>query len=413
MVTRYDVFEIAYRHNAELKPIDVLRQLRKGKSAYHSIHKHLNTLVHEGLLLKSAHGFEVKHSEKSELLYNLIKYCLQNSINYNLLLDTRLAGFVSFALQKEEIAARDCGLNPRAVKKYVDFLRKSGLLVVLSRKPLIVKVFNNVLLNNLLVYFGFERTVIAKSTTDYLPYIKKELKIFARLRKLNERGYKKLVDELEISFVHHSLVLEGNPITLPDTIRILKDKVIPREMRSEDVDEVNNYQDAIMQMIKDAAEKKPLTMQTVLRYHAAAMQHKPGIGGKIRTIEVHIKGNPDFIITPANDVSAELEMLFRRYDVFFKTKKKPIQQILAFVVYFHNEFQHIHPFVDGNSRLTRLLTFHILQFLDIPVIDMPLGLLDEYLKSTKSAKKRNDKKLMRNLQKIILYNLKKINERLS
>ena len=83
-----------------------------------------------------------------------------------------------------------------------------------------------------------------------------------RLKDLNIMvEYKKIVSEFEISFVHHSLVLEGNPITLPDTFKILKDNIIPAKLRGEDVDEVKNYQTAILKMLKDAGDKKPLTLQ--------------------------------------------------------------------------------------------------------------------------------------------------------
>ncbi len=84
---------------------------------------------------------------------------------------------------------------------------------------------------------------------------------------------------------------------------------------------------------------------------------------------------------------------------------------MEFAVYFHNEFQHIHPFEDGNSRTTRLITFHLLQSLDIPIFDIPLGLLDEYLNCTKGSKDREDARMYPNLQKVILFNLKKINKR--
>jgi Fic family protein len=104
--------------------------------------------------------------------------------------------------------------------------------------------------------------------------------------------------------------------------------------------------------------------------------------------------------------------LFEKYNEFIKRKNSALEEILKFVVYFHNEFQHIHPFIDGNSRTTRLITFHILQSLDVPILDIPFGLLDEYLDYTKGSKIRNDAKLYQNLQKIVLFNLKKINERL-
>jgi len=50
---------------------------------------------------------------------------------------------------------------------------------------------------------------------------------------------------------------------------------------------------------------------------------------------------------------------------------------------------------------------------DVPIFDIPLGLLEEYVFSTKGARARDDKKLSQVIQQIILYNLKTINEKLS
>ena len=166
-------------------------------------------------------------------------------------------------------------------------------------------------------------------------------------------------------------------------------------------------------MLKDSAEKKVLNIASVLNYHGIAMRNVPKIAGKIRTDEVYIKGNPDFKITKAENIKRELDALFEKYDEFVRKEKSSIREILNFAVYFHNEFQHIHPFADGNSRTTRLITFHLLQSRGIPIFDIPFGLLDEYMGYTKGSKKREDEKLLQTLQKVILWNLKKINEGLS
>ncbi|MBU4086366.1 MAG: Fic family protein, partial [Nanoarchaeota archaeon] len=173
-----------------------------------------------------------------------------------------------------------------------------------------------------------------------------------------------------------------------------------------------NYQEAMSQMIKDANERKSLSLQLILDYHKTAMKHHSDFAGNIRTINVYIKGNPNFKITPPEKIREELEKLFEKYNKFIKRKNPALEEILKFAVYFHNEFQHIHPFENGNSRTTRLITFHLLQSLDVPVLDIPFGLLDEYLDYTKGSKIRNDAKLYQNLQKIVLFNLKKINEKL-
>jgi Fic family protein len=166
-------------------------------------------------------------------------------------------------------------------------------------------------------------------------------------------------------------------------------------------------------MLKDTNERKPLSLQSVLDYHKISMRHRTYLAGSIRTIPVHIKGNPNFKVTPPEKIREELEKLFDKYNGFIKRKNIPLEEILKFAVYFHNEFQHIHPFEDGNSRTTRLITFHLLQSLDIPILDIPFGLLDEYLSYTKGSKNREDIKLYQSLQKIILFNLKKINKKFS
>ncbi len=411
MVTRYDVFEIVYKNRALLKPIEVVRKLNKDKKEYHIIHRYLRELVKEKLLIKKKGGFESEISKKSELLYDLILYCVKHGINYNFILDKNLAGFISQALQKGEINSKNIQLNPRTIRKYTEILDRYGMILIISEKPLRAEIFYNTLLNNLLVYFDYRHIVIGKGPKDYLPEIRKWLGTYRKLKKKDEAKYRRIASEFEIPFIYHSLSLEGNPITLPDTIKILKDKLIPANLNASDVDEIKNYREAMLQMLKDTSERKPLSLQMVLDYHRIAMRHHSYLAGSIREIPVHIKGNPDFKTTPPQDIRRDLENIFDKYNDFIRGKKITLEETLKFAVYFHNEFQHIHPFEDGNSRTTRLITFHLLQSMDIPILDIPFGLLDEYLNYTKGSKNREDTKLYQSLQKIILFNLKRINKR--
>jgi len=411
MVTKYDVFETVYKYQHPIKPIEVLKILNKTEREYDNILRLFTELMNEDLLVKTPYGFQVKKTDKAKTLYDIIYHCLSNDLNYNSLIDPSLMKFVSLALKKKEIISKDVNLNPKTLKKYIDILNENSLILIISEKPLRVKVFYNILLNNLLVYFGYGHEVVTEDSTDYLEEISRELTLFKKLRKGKEQKYKQIIEELEVYFIHHSLSLEGNPITLPQTRKILKDKIIPSNLRTSDVDEIKNYQKAIFQMIQDSQSKRPITIPTILNYHGLAMAHIPEIAGKIRKTEVYIKGNPNFKITKAEKLEEELNKLLKAYNEFIN-KKSSLKETLAFAVYFHNEFQHIHPFIDGNSRTTRLITFHLLQSKEIPIIDIPFGLLDEYLNYTKGSKKREDPKLYRTLQKILLFNLKKINEKL-
>ncbi len=411
MVTKYDIFEAIYKYQHPIKPIEILKILNKNEREYNNIIRLINDLMNENLIVKTPYGFQIKKTEKTKILYEIIYHCLSNDLNYNSLIDSNLMEFVSLALRKKELTSKDVNLNPKTLKKYTGILNENNLILIISEKPLRAKVFYNILLNNLLVYFGYKHEVITEDNSDYFEEIARELVIFKKLRKGKEQKYKQIIAELEVYFVHHSLSLEGNPITLPQTRKILKDKIIPSNLRTNDVAEIQNYQKAIFQMLQDSQNKRPLTIPTIINYHNLAMAHVPEIAGKIRKIEVYINGNPHFKTTKPKKLEEELNKLLKEYNDFIN-KKSSLKELFAFAVYFHNEFQHIHPFTDGNSRTTRLITFHLLQSKEIPITDIPFGLLDEYLNYTKGSKKREDNKFYRTLQKIILFNLRKINERL-
>ena len=413
MVTKYDVFEVVYENRAPIRPTEVVKKLSKDEREYHVIHRNLRELVKEEELIKKKSGFQAETKDKANILYGIIKYCLKNGINYNLILDRNFARFISASLRKSEINSKNTKLNSRTLKNYIEILDKYGLILIISEKPIRGKLFYNILLNNLLVYFGYKHEVITEEHINYMNEIKKEIHTYKKLKKINEQEYKKIVDKLKVSFAYHSLSLEGNPITLPETLKILQEGIIPSNLKSKDVDELKNYKEAIAIMLKDSSERKPLSLQIVLDYHFLIMKHEPEIAGKIRKIQVHIKGNPNFKIVNYVDIQKRLELLFEKYNEFIRKNKVSIEEILKFAVFFHNEFQHIHPFEDGNSRTTRLITFYLLQSKGIPILDIPLGLLDEYMSYTKNSKKREDAKLYYNLQKIILFNVKRINKILS
>ena len=246
MATKYDVFEIVFKNRAPLKPIEVVKKLNKDEREYHVIHRYLRALVKEKLLIKKNLGFQAETSKKAESLYTLILYCIKNGINYNLILDKGFAKFISNSLQKGEINSKNIKINPRTLKKNIDILNKYGMVLLISEKPLKALIFYNILLNNLLVYFGYKHEIITESSKNYINEIKNELNIFRRLKKKDEAKYHEMVNDFEILFIYHSLSLEGNPITLPDTIKILRENIIPANLRASDVEEVKNYQEALL-----------------------------------------------------------------------------------------------------------------------------------------------------------------------
>ncbi|MFH1668446.1 MAG: Fic family protein [Candidatus Woesearchaeota archaeon] len=411
MVTKYDIFLYLGDKDTEVKTHEIMKYFKKRPYEYSNVYRLLSNLVKAKLAAKTKQGFQVKLSGRSQLLYKLITYCVSHGINYNYLVDRCFAEFIGKTLIKIEFTAKDFDIDPKTFKKYTDILFRYGLIVKVSQKPFKARIYCNPLFSNLLQYFGLPVLVKKEKKTDLLRPIKAELQKFNRNVSKNERAFRRIIEEYELRFIHSSLSLEGNPITLPDTIKILKDKIIPKDIKAADVEEIQNYQIALKSMMGDAVRGNMLSKEKILNFHFLAMRHKPEIAGKIREIPVRIKGNPNFKIASENKIEKLFAGLVEEYDSFV-SKKRDVKDVLDFAAYFHNQFQFIHPFVDGNSRITRLVTFHLLQYFKIPILDIPLGLLDQYLSNTKAYKRRDDAALQKTLQHIVLYNLKSINEKL-
>lgn len=412
MVTKYDIFQLVYKKRRPLRATDVTKELgRKTKGLYNYVHVCLQELEKEGYLVKSKHGFEGKVGDKPERLYRLIRHCMHNNINYNILLDKEVVAFIAHTLSKGKIGLKDSGLDSRKFRNYINTLQHYGLLLLISGKPIQIQIFYNSLIKNLLLHFKI-KPALRRGKIDYINLINKELTKFRSLLRQDPQRLIRLVDELNIAFVHHSLSLEGNPITLPDTFKIIKQNIVPENTRVEHVNEVINYQKALMEMITNVRENAPLTVTAILRYHRLALAHRSDVAGIIRDGGVYIKGNPNFKIAKVKEINPKLEKLMRKYELFLDIPNKPLPKVLEFAAYFHNEFQHIHPFWDGNSRTTRLLLFHILQSNGLPVFDLPYGLLDEYMNNTKRYKQRSDNALYQLIQELVLFNLKLVNSKL-
>jgi len=413
MVTKYDVFVELYKGGNPKGIIDVVKLFKQKKTEYQRIRKILDALVEMKLIVKNDYGYQATMNAKHQHLFEMLKYCVKNGVNYNELFDESVAKYLSKGFLKKSFGVKDLDLNAKTVSRVSGILEKNGFLLVLSRKPFKALVPYNLFLGDLVVYFGYRPFVVKKREDEYFDMIQKELSKFKKLRVANVKKYQELTDTYKIQFIHHSLSIEGNPITLAQTFKLLRDKVVPEELSMESVHEVENYQKAFLKMMQNVNEDSDITKENILNYHFLAMQHKKEIAGGFRDNHVYIRGNPDYKISHFKDIEKNVVALLKKYNSFHQTKKHSLREIFEFSAFLHNEFQHIHPFFDGNSRTTRLLTFHFLLMNDIPILDIPLGLLEEYVFSTKGAKKRDDKKLGQVLQQIIVYNLKVINEKLS
>lgn len=405
MVSKYDVWHLLAT-KGEMKIVEVARALQKPKQ-YANIRKLIVQLEKEGLLQKKKQLITITTTEKTKKLYSLLSFCVKNKISYNFLFQKSVMGFISKAVQKEYFRREDFKIHGQTFNLYIEALFKYGFLLIISKKPLKCRLMRHHFLLELLSFFGKKATFYIHHYYNYIPNIEKELKRYRRTRTFQHNLFQDLEHKDEIKFIHMSLSLEGNPITLSDTERIVMKQVVPSDYKLLHIQEVTHYAQAVELMIQKAREKARLTLPLILQYHRMAMAHISR-AGELRRENVYIFGNPYFKTSDWQQISTKIKQLMNKYSVF-ESQKREIREIITFASFFHNEFQRIHPFIDGNSRISRLLMLHLLRSHDLPVLDLPLGYFDEYMNLTKRSQERDDKAFAQLVEEIVFFNLRKVN----
>ncbi|MEA2038164.1 MAG: Fic family protein [Nanoarchaeota archaeon] len=405
MVSEYDVFYVVASKGG-LKVADIVKTLQKPKSEYQNIFNNVLKLEKKGYI-KRDNAVKVMYTEKAKSLFRLISFCTNNGINYNLMFKKIVLEFVYKASMKEFFTIKDIRVHPQTFSYYVNALAKYGFLLVVTKKPMKCKLLRHHFLVDLMSFFGKKLEFYTPKQKTFIDEIKKELKKYRNNLKINYTIIEEFENKEEVNFIYSSLTLEGNPLTLPETQKLIQDNIVPGKHKLVHIQEVTNYRKAVDLMIANAKRKIRLNQQLILEYHRVAMSHIRG-AGEIRKQNVRIKLNPNFKTCNWHLIPLKLKELIEEYKKF-EVNKKDIKAIIGFASFFHNEFQRIHPFIDGNSRISRLLMLHILRSHGIPMLDLPLGYFDLYLDLTKRSAKRDDKAFKYLIEEIIVMNLKKIN----
>lgn len=163
--------------------------------------------------------------------------------------------------------------------------------------------------------------------------------------------------------VFNSNAIENSTLTLKDTEDILIRGQIMRDAEIREIYEAKNLSRALELLIENPSQN--LTVELILALHKILLSGiNDSFAGRFRSgdewvrVGTHIGANPDFV----NDLIYKLVESYNRED-----GREPISKIS----YFHNEFEYIHPFCDGNGRIGRILINQQLMKLNLPPIIIP------------------------------------------
>lgn len=185
-------------------------------------------------------------------------------------------------------------------------------------------------------------------------------------------------DDLMVRMAHHSTAIEGNSLTQGETKSILIDRIVPRVVEMRELYEVENYADFMPQMLADVANKEPITLELIKKYHMLLCQktieHVPG---KFKVVPNNVVG-ADFTPTPPYRVPTDLEEWRRNLEVQLEFAKDN-DAIVEVICRQHLAFERIHPFPDGNGRVGRALMVYMCLVNNITPIVITKELRKEYM----------------------------------
>ncbi|MEK6974098.1 MAG: Fic family protein [Nanoarchaeota archaeon] len=155
-----------------------------------------------------------------------------------------------------------------------------------------------------------------------------------------------------IKFTYDSQRIEGSTLSLRETSDLLDKLISPRNKPIADVKEAEAHNNLFYEVIN---YDKNLTLAAALYFHKKLFHDtRPDIAGMTRKHQVMIARSK--FIPP---LPAELDHLLHEFFKWYNINKKRLNPVeLAALV--HLKFVTIHPFSDGNGRISRLMMNFVL-----------------------------------------------------
>jgi Fic family protein len=192
-------------------------------------------------------------------------------------------------------------------------------------------------------------------------------------KKTPKSAKEKELENFAINFTYNTQRIEGSKLTLRETTNLLERGITPKEKPLRDVKEAENHKKVLYEMLK---YKKDLSLQIILYWHKKLFEEtKKDIAGKIRNHHVGISGSK--FIPP---MPLELDSLLKEFFDWYNQNKKKLNPVeLAALV--HLRFVTIHPFSDGNGRISRLIMNFIFHRHNFPMFDIKYEKRNPYYNS--------------------------------
>ncbi|WP_067956879.1 Fic family protein [Nitrosopumilus sp. Nsub] len=186
----------------------------------------------------------------------------------------------------------------------------------------------------------------------------------------------------KINHTYSTQKIEGSTMTLGQTRKLLEFGLSPQNTSIKDIVEAQQLGtlfDLMLSYTKDIGEK------LILCWHEMLFEKTDtNNAGAFRRQDVQpYLGKTEYVLW--GEVQEKLRSLIKWYNSE-KKKLNPVELSARF----HNSFELIHPFIDGNGRIGRLLMIFILHKNNYPMIDITPKEKQTYINKLESSYMKND-----------------------
>lgn len=191
----------------------------------------------------------------------------------------------------------------------------------------------------------------------------KTLNIFNKINSLRKRYYEasigkdaliKLITEAEVAEqVYNSNAIENSTLTLEETEKILLQIDLDRFINEREIFEAKNLARVVL-YIDNKAKEQELNLSMILLLHEMLISNiRDNVAGRFRKdnefvrVGSHIAPNPKEVVDRLTKMLADYNATSN-------------ENIIKRIAKLHLTFEYIHPFVDGNGRIGRVINNYLL-----------------------------------------------------
>jgi len=191
----------------------------------------------------------------------------------------------------------------------------------------------------------------------------KILNVYNKISNLRERFYSvsinkqdllRLINEAEVAEqVYNSNAIENSTLTLEETEKILLQINLDRYISEREIFEAKNLARVVSYIDKKAKEQE-LNLEVMLLLHKMLLSNiRDDVAGRFRRDSEWVRVGSYIAVDP-KEITERLEKTMAEYHA------NNHENIIKRIAQLHLSIEYIHPFVDGNGRIGRVINNYLL-----------------------------------------------------